>query len=164
MTPKVYIWANGCRTGKKCSACHKTALTPRIVLAKWLALATCPFGLLDNYMARVFTAIFTVLGAFLRAEKYFWSFGNKPLNPKFKKCPKNTLNVGNYFFEFPTFKVFFGHFLNFGFRGLLPKLQRYFSALKNVKCHLTTAGNPKCHAFMLVCCHSVILVSFILLC
>ena len=35
---------------------------------------------------------------------------------------------------------------------------------KNVKCHLTTAGNPKCHAFMLVCCHSVILVSFILLC
>ena len=35
---------------------------------------------------------------------------------------------------------------------------------KNFKCHLTTAGNPKCHAFMLVCCHSVILVSFILLC
>ena len=89
------IWAKSCRTGKKCSACHKTALTPRIVLAKRLALATCPFGLLDNYMARVFTAIFTVLGAFLRAEKYFWSFGNKPLNPKFKKCPKNTLNVGN---------------------------------------------------------------------
>ena len=28
-------------------------------------------------------------------------------------------------------KVFFGHFLNFGFRGLLPTNQRYFSALKN---------------------------------
>ena len=57
--------------GKKCSACHKTALTPRIVLAKRLALATCPFGLLDNYQGSVCTAIFTVLGAFLRAEKYF---------------------------------------------------------------------------------------------
>ena len=27
--------------------------------------------------------------------------------------------------------MFFGHFLNFGFRGLLLKLQKYFSALKN---------------------------------
>ena len=87
------IWA--CRTGKKCSACHKTALTPRIVLAKRLALATCPFGLLDNYMVSVFTPIFTFLGPFLRAEKYLWSFGNKPLNPKFKKCLKNGLKVGN---------------------------------------------------------------------
>ena len=91
----MYIWAKSCRTGKKCSACHKTSLTQRIVLANRLALATCPFGLLDNYMARVFTAIFTFLGPFVRAEKHLWSFGNKLLNPKFKKCLKNGLKVGN---------------------------------------------------------------------
>ena len=57
-----------------------------------------------------------------------------------------------YFFEFPTFKVFFGHFLNFGFSGLFPKFQKYFSALKNgprkVKIAVNTlaiqlSNNPK---------------------
>ena len=57
----LHIWVKSCRTGKKCSKCHKTALTKRVVLAKRLVLATCPFGFLEITMSWCSGMIFIFL-------------------------------------------------------------------------------------------------------
>ena len=56
-----HIWVKSCRTGKKCSKCPKTALTQRVVLAKRLVLATCPFGFLAITMSWCSGMIFIFL-------------------------------------------------------------------------------------------------------
>ena len=59
--PSYHIWVKSCRTGKKCSKCPKTALTQRVVLAKRLVLATCPFGFLEITMSWCSGMIFIFL-------------------------------------------------------------------------------------------------------